>query len=269
MDDLSVCAIFQNEASYLKEWIEFHQLVGVQHFFLYDNASTDSFLTVLDPYLTRGEVTLTPWNAVSTAHPEWDLIQRQAYADALHVARDKTRWLAFIDIDEFLFPVEDETLPAFLSGYQDFAGVCVNWQLYGTSKVATIPKDQLLIETLVMKAPANHEENFQVKSIVQPSLALLCKNPHVFTYAPGFTQVDARKQPFYGPRSGQISVDQVRINHYWSKDEAHFFKVKAPRRKKWGESAEAMMARLKILNQVEDKTIFRFVPRLKKKMGMI
>lgn len=31
---LSVCAIFKNEGPILKEWIEYHLLVGVDHFFL-------------------------------------------------------------------------------------------------------------------------------------------------------------------------------------------------------------------------------------------
>ncbi len=30
-------AVFQNEAPYLKEFIEFHKLMGVEHFFLYNN----------------------------------------------------------------------------------------------------------------------------------------------------------------------------------------------------------------------------------------
>ena len=39
--DLTIAAVFQNEAPYLKEWIEFHKLVGVEHFLLVDNESTD------------------------------------------------------------------------------------------------------------------------------------------------------------------------------------------------------------------------------------
>lgn len=30
---LAVCAIFRDEAPYLAEWIEFHRLVGVEHFY--------------------------------------------------------------------------------------------------------------------------------------------------------------------------------------------------------------------------------------------
>jgi hypothetical protein len=32
--NLAITAIFQNEAPYLKEWIEFHLLMGAEHFYL-------------------------------------------------------------------------------------------------------------------------------------------------------------------------------------------------------------------------------------------
>ncbi len=56
--ELAVCALFQNEAAYMKEWIEFHKLVGVQHFYLYNDHSEDNYLQVLEPYIKNGEVEL-------------------------------------------------------------------------------------------------------------------------------------------------------------------------------------------------------------------
>lgn len=38
---LAVCAIFKDEAAYLREWLDFHLLMGVEHFYLYDNGSSD------------------------------------------------------------------------------------------------------------------------------------------------------------------------------------------------------------------------------------
>jgi len=35
--DLAVTAIYRWEADYLREWVAFHRLVGVERFFLYDN----------------------------------------------------------------------------------------------------------------------------------------------------------------------------------------------------------------------------------------
>ena len=48
---LSIAAIYRDEGPYLREWIEFHRLVGVERFFLYNNRSTDDHLEVLAPYI--------------------------------------------------------------------------------------------------------------------------------------------------------------------------------------------------------------------------
>jgi hypothetical protein len=47
---LSASTIYRDAASYLAEWIEFHRLMGVERFFLYDNGSTDGHRDVLAPY---------------------------------------------------------------------------------------------------------------------------------------------------------------------------------------------------------------------------
>ena len=61
MTYLSVGAIFRDEADYLQEWIEFHRLVGVERFFLYDNGSVDDWRTVLAPYMRDGIVDVHDW----------------------------------------------------------------------------------------------------------------------------------------------------------------------------------------------------------------
>src|SRR5262249_33039574 len=103
--DLSICAIFQDEAPYLKEWIEFHRLQGVQHIYLYNNRSTDDFRTVLEPYIKKRFVTLTEWDKSyeDGAHRDWLAIQSGAYMDCLRKSGKYNSWIAFIDIDEFLF----------------------------------------------------------------------------------------------------------------------------------------------------------------------
>ncbi|MBR2734192.1 MAG: glycosyltransferase family 2 protein, partial [Selenomonadaceae bacterium] len=39
--DLAIAAILKNEGHYIKEWLDYHLLAGVDHFYLYDNDSTD------------------------------------------------------------------------------------------------------------------------------------------------------------------------------------------------------------------------------------
>ena len=51
--DITVGAIFQNEAPYLKEWIDYHKSVGVDHFVLYNHFSKDNYEEVLYPYINK------------------------------------------------------------------------------------------------------------------------------------------------------------------------------------------------------------------------
>ncbi len=46
---ITICGIFKNEASYLKEWIEYHEMIGIEHFYLYNNNSDDNYRDILQP----------------------------------------------------------------------------------------------------------------------------------------------------------------------------------------------------------------------------
>lgn len=43
----SICAIVRNEARYILEWIAYHKAVGIDHFYIYDNQSTDETTDIL------------------------------------------------------------------------------------------------------------------------------------------------------------------------------------------------------------------------------
>src|SRR5215212_862463 len=92
---LAVCAIFRWEEDYLREWVAFHRLMGVQRFFLYDNSGGDSHLEALQPFIDDGSVVRHRWDV----HPG----QGAAYDHCLENHGAEARWLAFIDCDEFLF----------------------------------------------------------------------------------------------------------------------------------------------------------------------
>src|SRR4029077_12293973 len=59
--NFSICAIFKNEAAYFREWLEYNLLIGVDHFYLYNNGSTDESASILEPYIQKGVVTLIDW----------------------------------------------------------------------------------------------------------------------------------------------------------------------------------------------------------------
>jgi Glycosyltransferase family 92 len=265
--DLAICAIFRDEAPYLKEWIEFHRLLGVEHFYLYNNRSSDHCMEVLAPYISKKIVTLIDWHYRFKEPNKWSPIQCSAYQDTIDKIKGTVKWLAILDIDEFLFPIKTETLIEFLKDYEQFGGVCVNWQMYGTSHVSKIPENKLLIETLHLKAPVNHGENNLVKSIVQPSKVSSCLNPHFCCFIPDFYQINENMEKFEGPVAPYVSVNKIRVNHYWSRDEDFFYRIKVPRRESWKDNLEGQIKRLNTLNsEPDDGAIQRFIPALRKKI---
>ncbi len=122
---ISICAIFKDEAPYLREWIEFHKIVGVDHFYLYNHMSSDNYQEVLRSYIAKGEVTLVDWSEEGG--------QLSAYRDCVNRHGDETQWITFVDIDEFIVPNEDDSIKDFLQRFKNRPVVLIYWKMFGSS----------------------------------------------------------------------------------------------------------------------------------------
>lgn len=141
--DVSICAIFKDEADYLREWIELHKIVGVEHFYLYNNGSSDHYQEVLKPYILSGEVTLTDWNDAPG--------QMSSYSDCVRKYGKETKWIAFIDLDEFIVPNTYDRIYDFLKQYdRRYPIVIAYWRSFGTSGRIERNVDGLVTEDFVV-----------------------------------------------------------------------------------------------------------------------
>jgi Glycosyltransferase family 92 len=262
--ELAIAAIFQNEARWLAEWIEYHLLTGIQHFFLYNNLSIDNYQDVLRPYVESGEVDLIEWPYISES--TYDEAQCKAYSDALARVRNKVKWLAMIDVDEFLVPIQDDGLSSVLSRFESdlaIGGVCIAWVCFGTSYVPKIPQDRLMIETLILSEPETETlgpfpwDQGKFKSIVRPDRTNFFESPHVAVYNAGHSQVP-------------LCRDLIQINHYWTRDEAFFNEVKLSRNARRGVPVETSSSWAAAMNieARQNGPILRFVPSLRKRMSL-
>lgn len=136
---ISICAIFKDEAKYLKEWIEFHKLVGVEHFYLYNNFSSDDFRSVLNPYIKDGIVTLIEWPV-----PQG---QMSAYKNCVEKFQDQTQWIGFIDIDEFICPNKFDKIGDFLEKFKKRPIVIIYWRYFGSSGLLNRKENTLVTES--------------------------------------------------------------------------------------------------------------------------
>lgn len=269
---LSVCGFFRNEGLYLKEWIEYHRLIGVDHFYLYNDISKDNYQEILAPYIEEGIVELfhTNPNPKRRSHVQ---DQTKAYNECIKNSAGVTKWLAIIDLDEFILTKNYEKISDFLKQFDDspdIAAVEMAWKLFGTSGFQKLPTDSLMIENLTWCAPNNYTDKVdpdhrRVKSILRPETVERMQI-HQGKYTKGYLVYPndvISKKPME-------NYDEIQLNHYWTRDEEFFHNVKIPRRlptmpRNYDKNA---LKKLDDLNQEQDLEILKYVPRLKNIMGM-
>jgi len=230
---LAACTLFKNEAPFLDEWLRFHRGIGFDHFYLYDNQSTDDFRSVLAPWIAAGLVTLRDW-----PHP---FPQLDIYRDCVARHWQESRWIAFIDVDEFLFSPETPHLPERLASYERHPGIGVNWAMYGSNGHIERPEGYvtlnytrragftLRVNQKQLLEPGGDPARLAdyrpycciIKTIANPALVRGIWSPHGFRYADGALAVDENEEPirshFEDGLTARVSVRRLRINHYWSR----------------------------------------------------
>lgn len=202
---LAVCAIAKNEGPYFKEWIEWHQKMGVDKFYIYDNESTDCIKDVLKPYIESGLVEYTYFPGFKK--------QLAAYDDCLEKHRFDTRWIAFIDLDEFIVPLKDKSIPQFLNRFENFPAVEINWLIYGSGGAKT-RQPGTMMERFKYHSLPEHILNRHVKSIVNPRRVFSMIGCHEVARISGYaadSHGNLIKQNF---RERIPQQDIIRINHY-------------------------------------------------------
>lgn len=151
--NLSICAIFKDEAKNLQEWLEYHRRQGIDHFYLYNTGSKDSYRTILIPYINEGLVTLVNWPEPLTQKDnyayQWALnTQIPAYENAVNfLAKDETKWLVFVNIDEFLV-CPGGNMTDLLKDYDACPGISLSLVFFEGDAQVFLPQKKLFSKSL-------------------------------------------------------------------------------------------------------------------------
>lgn len=264
---LAIACVAKNEGPYLKEWIEYHRIVGVDRFYFYDNESDDDTREILDPYIRDGIVIyhFLPNHKVTKKRP-----QIHAYNDAIFKYRERTRWMAIIDIDEFIVPVEKNTIPEFLADYEKYPGVVINWVCFDSNGYEKKPTEHGgLLTANYTRVRKNHNNNSgykdtTVKSIVNPKVVASIIQVHYGLYFLNNEAVTENFQRTRGQETKFHSSKKIRINHYYTKSREEYV-AKIKRNSKASQSLYKFdEARLNFQDEtIEDLVIQKYVPKLK------
>ncbi|KAJ1260841.1 hypothetical protein BS78_10G263400 [Paspalum vaginatum] len=99
------CTMVRDVGKFLREWAVYHAAVGVDRFFLYDNGmggdgDGDGLMSAEVHRLRRD---LTPSVSVSAVAWPWPKTQEAGFSHAAAAHVEECEWMAFIDVDEFVF----------------------------------------------------------------------------------------------------------------------------------------------------------------------
>lgn len=271
----SICAIFKDESLSLKEWLEYHKLIGIDHVYLYNNNTTDSSLEVIKPYQECGYVTLINWPTPPPA-------QSQAYQHFRDHFWDQTNWVAFIDLDEYICPKRVLDIRDWLKAYKGFPCVSIYWKMFGSSGIIAHDNSKLITEQYTIAWDKFNEIGKPIFNTRFEAVPASLKNIHEL---PGRVKIFGRNfsippvnefKYFTKFRCNRIgfrrSIDDftIQLNHYATKSYLEYF---VKRRQRGDVNAFANNTSIKGYVYTQefsikaDYTIFRFLPFLKVRMN--
>lgn len=236
---LTLAAIFKNEAPYVLEWIAHHQLMGVEGFLIADNGSTDGTWELLQALAKAGVIETFQFTQPPGIQP-----QIPAYRLMAKKLQGHSRWIGFIDADEFIWPTQNEvTLADMIRSFDrtgEVGAIALNWAVYGSSRQAAASPAPVT-QRFTQRGKKSFVINHHIKSIVRADawIDFLCA--HRTQLQPAFRYVHTdgsiahghhpllKDTPYPMSMSRRVCWDLFRINHYVIKSYQEFIQKKAPR----------------------------------------
>ena len=254
---LTLCAIAKNEGRYLQEWIEYHKMLGVEKFFIYDNESADNTREILQPYIDT--------NLVEYCYFPGKKMQLKAYANCVRKHKRHTKYLGFLDIDEFIVPIKHKTIPDYLRSLGRFSGVQMNWLVYGSGGAKKREKG-FVMERFKDHSFADQKLNRHIKVILNPRLILRFFSAHRPVILGRYIDSNGNitKKRFWDrtPVSNQI-----RINHYALKSYEEFLEKRSRGRARFDRKRGLDYFDNYDLNDIRNDSIMdKYIVELKKRI---
>lgn len=226
--DMAVAAIMKNEAPYVKEWLDYHIAAGVEHFFIFDNDSSDNLREILQPYIDAGIVTYKFYPGKAR--------QYEAYNETIQDYKFFCRYIAFIDADEFIFPQNGksivEVLDEVLADKPTAGALVMNMMTFGSNKLKKADYSKGVLERFTRRAPVDwlpiieglnvHGGVAQVKTIANPRKVDFFYNPHFAAYIKGYHAVNEEGVIVDSFYNAPPTVSKMVMYHYPIKSRAEY-----------------------------------------------
>lgn len=227
-NEIAIVACLKNESLYIAEWLEYHYQIGVDKFYLYDNDSEDrsELKKILESWIAREIVEYVEFPG--------EFAQLPAYNDAILKHRFDCRYLAFIDLDEFIVPKHNQAILDIINSiFQTqidpkaiVSGIGINWRCFGSNG-----QDQKIdggvLERFTKRSPDEFLRNRVIKTIANPRRVKLISRPHDATYFTNCICVNENGKRINDFENPENTVEKLQINHYFTKSREEFMAKKS------------------------------------------
>ena len=259
----SICSIFKNEGPYLKEFIEYHMLIGFEHFYLYNNNSDDNYKEVLKPYVDSGVVTLVEWPVVPGQGP--------MYNHWYSTYRHESSWVSFLDLDEFICPLKMTNIADWIKPFEKYPVIMMYWKMFGTNGFYEHDNNKLVTEQYINSWEKISEIGKVIYNTDYDIADFFKGMMHGFKVKYGKITIPPINSFGYFVDRGIHRYKMshtIQVNHYWSKAFNCYQKKHARGSAVFGKSWKTFDQFLwhEHFNTSSDYSIYRFLMQLKLKM---
>lgn len=260
-------AILRDQEHYIREWLIFHRLIGVERFVLALHKCTDK---------TKERIRSLPFadDIVIRKYDDAQHVQMSVYAELMRDYRNTTFWMGVWDSDEYMFPVEGDDLKTVLADYENYGSLLVHNYEFGSSNRVLRPQG-VSLESFTWRAKDDHWMHRGFKSVIRTDSWQWFCSPHCVQ----------SKLPMVREDHGVLNDDDIawksstkekpplhsiiRYNHYYTRSMEDWVqrcghgdicsdKLPPP---------DVERFKNRDHRDVEDFTIRRFVPRLKEELA--
>ncbi|QGW15581.1 hypothetical protein GNG29_03130 [Leclercia sp. Colony189] len=223
----AVCAIARDESIYITEWIAHNKLIGFDTIIIYDNGSIDGMSEIIFEISKKIDIKHIPWPTTDGASP-----QLSAYNDCLQRFKNDFDFIAFIDIDEFLYPKNLNITSYLNEAPTDIAAIAVNQLTFGSANHDHY-FDDYVTRRFNKCSSLDYSERLWFKSIVNPAKVTSFVSAHKVSISSGkyvysdFSEVEFDER--YNGATKLIISDEIQVNHYILKSRQEFFETKMKR----------------------------------------
>jgi len=203
VNNAAICCIALNEEPYIDEWIKYHLALGFNHIYIYDNSNN---------YSLKDKQT----DKVTVIHFPGITKQIEAYNLCIAQYKNKHKWCAFIDCDEFIVLKRHSNINEFLKEYDNRNSIALSWLMFGTSNEKVYRDEPVTSRFRFCSRMANQH----FKCICKLSSITVFINPH----RPYEMIFDTNGQQLFDNSNNKGPLDIACIHHYYTKSEEEFLK---------------------------------------------